>query len=599
LWGKSLTDVLMPSDLLTPIYASAAMRAIVSDTARVQRMLDFEAALARAEAAVGVITASGAGEIVEACKAERYDIATLAEASAAPGNLAIPLVEALTFEVAKRSKAAAGFVHWGATSQDIIDTALVLELRAAIDALLVDLDAAVKGFTALAGRHRRTLGVARTLMQHALPMPFGLRLAGYGAALARSRERLIRLRRDALVLQFGGAAGTLAALGERGYAVSERLAALLDLQLPDAPWHSHRDRLAEVAAAFAILTGTCGKIARDVALLMQAEVGEAFEPAVPGRGGSSTLPHKRNPVGATIALSAATIAPNLVATILAAQVQEQERAVGGWQAEWMTFPTLALVTSGALQAVVDIAEGLEIDVERVRANLELSGGQIMAEAVSFALAEKIGKADAHRIVQDLSQRAMKERRTLKDMVLSDLRVKAQFSVTEVEKLFIPLTYQGSAQTFIDRLVVGSQRGARRPEPSRPLEPKLPAAPQLQTITEIGVAVADLPKYAPPPTPLHEEIRQEPPAAPVVASEPALSEAAPEMPPASEAEPPPAAARTDDMPTATGAATVAAALAPPPPPAPPPPDEDAPGALMDVLSRADAEAAEAEAKRKPT
>ena len=244
-------------------------------------------------------------------------------------------------------------------------------------------------------------------MQQALPMPFGLKLAGYAAALARSRDRLARLRREALALQFGGAAGTLAALGEHGFGVAERLAALLDLQLPDAPWHSHRDRLAEVAAAFAILAGTCGKIARDVALMMQIEVGEAFEPEAPGRGVSSTLPHQRNPSGAAAALSAATVAPNLVATILAAQVQEHERGLGGWQTEWLTFPALALVTSGALDAVVRVAEGLEIDVERLRANLELSGGQIMTEAIAFALAEKMGRSEAQRLVQELSQRAGK------------------------------------------------------------------------------------------------------------------------------------------------------------------------------------------------
>ena len=220
---------------------------------------------------------------------------------------------------------------------------------------IADLDRAIAGFTTLAARHRRTATVARTWMQHAVPMPFGLKLAGYAAALARSRERLQRLRREALVLQFGGAAGTLAALGDRGLEVAERLAALLDLPLPEAPWHSHRDRLAEVASAFAILTGTCGKIARDVSLLMQTEVAEAFEPAAPGRGGSSTMPHKRNPTAAATALAAATIAPNLLATICAAQVQEHERALGGWQAEWPTFPALALVTSGALDAIVDIA----------------------------------------------------------------------------------------------------------------------------------------------------------------------------------------------------------------------------------------------------
>jgi 3-carboxy-cis,cis-muconate cycloisomerase len=559
----------MPSELLTPIYASPAVRAILSDQARVQRMLDFEAALARAEAAVGVITASAAGEIGDACEAERYDLAVLAQETVGRGNIAIPVVEALTAEVAKRNKVAAGFVHWGATSQDVIDTALVLELRAVIDALLIDLDAAVKGFTALAGRHRRTLGVARTLMQHALPMPFGLRLAGYGAALARSRERLIRLRKDALALQFGGSAGTLAVIGEHGIGVAERLAALLDLPLPDAPWHAQRDRLAEVAAAFAILTGTCGKIARDVALLMQTEVAEAFEPIAPGPGdSSSTLPHKRNPLGSTIALSAATIAPNLVATILAAQVQEQERAAGAWQAEWMTFPALALVTSGALQAIVDIAVGLEIDIERVRVNLDLTGGQIMAEAVSFALAEKIGKADAHSIVQELSRRATKEKRSLKDMVLSDSRVRSQFSSTEIEKLFIPLTYQGSAQTFIDRLVMAAQRGARRPEPSRSSEAKLPIAPQLQSITEIGVAVADLPKYS----------AQAQPATMTDGEQAHTTQTnRPELEPAS-----PQARSSEPEPSPVPAA-----------------GEDAPGALMDVLSRADAEIAAGQAKRKST
>ena len=493
-----MTDASMSSQLMTPLYASAAMRAIMSDRARFQRMLDFEAALARAEASLGVIPARAAAVIAEACDAANFDIAALVEARAPSDNIAVAMVSALTKAVASHDSEAAGFVHWGATSQDVIDTALVLELRAAIDALLVDLDAAIKGFTTLAGRHRRTLAVARTLMQHALPMPFGLKLAGYAAALARSRERLMRLRRDAMALQFGGGAGTLAALGEHGMGVAERLAALLDLQLPDAPWHTHRDRLAEVAACLGILAGTCGKIARDVTLMMQSEVGEAFEPAEPGRGGSSTLPHKRNPVGAAAALSAATVAPNLVATMLAAQVQEHERAPGGWHTDWITLPTLALVTSGALAAVVESAEGLEIDIERLRANLELTGGQIMAEAVSFALAEKMGRAEAHALVRELSRRADKEKLPFKDVLLRDLRVKSHLGVLEIERLFIPLTYQGSAQTFIDRLVVTSQmRTPRRPDvraetrpqtpaqippQAKPADTKLPVAPQLSSVS---------------------------------------------------------------------------------------------------------------------
>jgi 3-carboxy-cis,cis-muconate cycloisomerase len=266
-----------------------------------------------------------------------------------------------------------------------------------------------------------------------------------------------------LVRRFGGASGTLAALGDRGIEVSERLAALLDLPLPDAPWHSHRDRLAEVAAALAILTGTCGKIARDVSLLMQTDVAEAFEQAAPGRGGSSTMPHKRNPTAAAVALAAATMAPNLAATILAAGVQEHERAMGGWQAEWPTFPALALVTSGALAAIVDIAQGLEVDAERMRKNLATSHGLIMAEAVTFALAGKIGKPEARRIVEDAVRKAIAGKRELQDVLGEEDRVKAHFTPPELTKLFDPILYQGASQMFIDR-IIGSPalRLAKRP-----------------------------------------------------------------------------------------------------------------------------------------
>jgi 3-carboxy-cis,cis-muconate cycloisomerase len=434
------------------MISSASMRDVLHDRARLQRLLDFEVALARAEAALGIVPALAIDEIAKAARAELYDLATLGQEAVISGNIAIPLIQALTAEVSKADPAAARYVHWGATSQDVIDTALVLDLKAAVDALLTDLNRAIDAFTALAGRHRRTATVGRTWLQHALPMPFGLKLAGYAAALARSRDRLRRLRREALVLQFGGAVGTLAALDDRGLDVAERLAALLDLPLPDAPWHSHRDRLAEVASALAILTGTCGKIARDVSLLMQTDVGEAFEPAAPGRGGSSTMPHKRNPTAAATALAAATIAPNLMATILAAQVQEHERGLGSWQAEWPTFPALALTTSGALSAIVDIAEGLEIDSERMRANLDATRGLIMAEAVAFALAAKIGKQEAHRIVEEASRKASATKRDLQEVLGEDDQVKLSLSIGELAKLFEPMAYQGAAQTFIDRIV---------------------------------------------------------------------------------------------------------------------------------------------------
>ena len=373
------------SPLLAPMLSSAAMRAVCDDRSTLQNMLDFEAALTRAEAAADVIPASAVGPIAAACKADSFDMAALAEAATRSGNLAIPLVKALTANVGKADTEAARYVHWGATSQDVIDTATMLTLRAGIDAMEADLSRAIKGFAALARSHRNTAMVARTWLQHALPMPFGLKAAEYASSLARARCRLRRLRREGRALQFGGAAGTLAALGDKGLAVAERLARELDLPLPEAPWHTHRDRIAEAASCFAILAGSCGKIARDVSLMMQTDVAEAFEPAGEGRGGSSTMPHKRNPVAAASALGAATMAPQLAATIFAAQVQDHERSAGPWHAEWPTLPQLMLVASGALAAIVDIAEGLDVDAARMRSNLDATHGLIMAEAVTFAL----------------------------------------------------------------------------------------------------------------------------------------------------------------------------------------------------------------------
>ena len=428
------------------------MRAACDDAATLKHMLDFEAALARAEADAGVIPTKVAGPIAAACKVASFDLAALAEAATRSGNLAIPLVKALTAQVAESDAEAARYVHWGATSQDVIDTALMLTLRKAIDVLLIDLGRAITGFAALARNHRSTMVVARTWLQHALPMPFGLKLAEYAAALHRSRQRLTRLRAQTLALQLGGAAGTLAALGDKGLLVAEKLAAELKLPLPDAPWHTHRDRIAEAASVLAIIAGSCGKIARDISLLMQTDVGEAFEPTLEGRGGSSTMPHKRNPVAAASALAAATMAPNLAATIFAAQVQEHERSAGPWHAEWPTLPTLLLVTSGALAAIVDLAEGLEVDVARMRANLEATGGLIMAEAIAFALAEKIGKAEAHHLLELLTRKAVAENKHLRDVLAADPNVKAHLSGDKIAKLLEPITYQGTSQALIDRLL---------------------------------------------------------------------------------------------------------------------------------------------------
>jgi 3-carboxy-cis,cis-muconate cycloisomerase len=460
-----MSSVLTPSSLLTPLISSAAMRAIVDDRAHLQRMLDFEAALARAEAAVAAIPAGCVGPIDAACKADRYDLAAIGDRAVRAGDIATAVIAALTDEVARIDAEAGRYVHWGATAQDLIDSALMLELRAGIDALIADLNLAIDGFADIAGRHRRTAVVARTSLQHALPMPLGLKLAGYAAALARSRERLRRLRKEAVVLQFGGPSGTLAALGENGLAVTDRLAALLDLPAPDAPWHTHSDRLAEIAAGLAILTGTCGKIARDIALLMQTEIGEAHEAPRAAPNEATGLPRPRNPHLASAAITAATMAPNLLATIVAGQVQEHERALGGWQAQWHAVPALLLVTSGALAAIVALAQGLAIDPERMRSNLDVAQGLIMVDAVSTTLGAKVGHHEATMIVEDASKQAIASKRHLNNVLAEDPRVTAHMTPGELARLFELMGYQGVAQIYIDRLIgsLGS-RAPKRPTP---------------------------------------------------------------------------------------------------------------------------------------
>jgi 3-carboxy-cis,cis-muconate cycloisomerase len=444
----------LSSSLTTSLASTAAMRALVAERARIQRILDFEVALARAQASVGVVPALATDKIAEAARAERYDLAVLATDLGA-GSVAAALLNMLRSEVARIDPEAARVVGFGASDQDALDTALALELREAIDLLTNDLNRAIDGFTQLAGRHRRTAAVGRVGLQQALPIPFGLKVAGYAAALARSRERLRRLRREALVLQFGGFGGTLAALGESGLKVSERLAALIDLPLPEAPFHGHSDRLAEVAGALAVLAGTCGKIARDVALLGQTEIAEATDVAGSGATG-------RRRLATAAAISAATLAPGLLAAIMAGQMQEHEGAVGGSQAQWQALPALLLATAGALGAVADIAQRLDVDAQRMRDNLDQTQGLIMAEAVTTALAAKIGREQATRIIDEAGRKALAERRHLSIILGEDPRVTSHMTPGELARVFELLSYQGIAQTFLDRIVGSLSRSARRP-----------------------------------------------------------------------------------------------------------------------------------------
>jgi len=439
--------------LLDELFRSQAVEHVLADDSLLLRMLQVEAALAHAEAEVGLIPPEAAQQIESCCKVEILDRKSLSEGAQSSGNLAIPLVKQLTRAVLDKDAEAAKFVHWGATSQDIIDTAVVLQTREALSLILADVQRANSALRVLSERHRNTIMPGRTWMQHALPVTFGLKTANWLSALHRASVRLTQVQQQVSVLQFGSAAGTLAAFGSDGAEVAERMAARLGLAVPPTPWHSDRERIAEVATALAILSGTMGKIARDIALMTQTEVEELSEPHVEGRGGSSTMPQKQNPVLCATILANATRVPGLVSTVLAAMIQEHERGLGGWQAEWETIPEILGLTGGTAERMAELLSGLEVHADRMRANIDISHGLIFAEAVSTALSKNIGKSAAHSIVEAAAKQARERGEHLADVLKATAEVSKHLSAAEIDELFDPQKYLGSTQTFIDRVLV--------------------------------------------------------------------------------------------------------------------------------------------------
>jgi len=379
--------------------ASARESEAFSDTATLRHMLRFEAALAHAAAAAGLITKKHAAVIEAACDAGLYDPGPLAEAARRTATLTVPLVKALTAEVRKRNADAAAYVHWGATSQDVIDTAMVLQLGEALPPLLKDLRKIVDAFARLAKKHRTTAMLGRTLLQPATPLALGQKIAGWASDIDRARRRLEESFAETQILQFGGASGSLSALGGKAEPVMKVLAKQLELKLPPAPWFTQRVRVAALAQDAALVVGALGKAARDISLMMQVEIGEASEPSGAGRGGSSTMPHKRNPVGAAIVLAAAQRAPMMAAVIASALPQEHERALGGWQAEWPTLAALIACLGSAVEAMAEVAPGLAIDLDAIQANMDATEAAVFAERATFLLAGKMGKDKAAAIVE--------------------------------------------------------------------------------------------------------------------------------------------------------------------------------------------------------
>lgn len=429
----------MSSPVFEVFLSTPEMLAVFGEDAFVQAMMDFEAELARAQADEGVIPASAASAIAGVCRAELYDVPAIVEASGRAGSLAIPLINTLTETVALFDPQAAGYVHWGSTSQDVIDTAMVLSARRALALIDRDLSALIAALLALAQAHGDAPLLGRTLLQPAQVISFGFKLLGWVAPLVRSQQRLRAAGSAALQLQLGGAVGTLAVMGDKAGAVARRMAAALQLRLPPGAWHTQRDEAMALACELGVLTGTLGKIARDISLMAQGEIRELAEPSDDGRGGSSSMPHKRNPAASMIALSAALRAPHRVAAMLSAMAQEHERGLGNWQAELAEAAGLYLSVHGALKALADAAGGLEVDRRRMQGNIDALQGQVFTESLAALFASRMGKGRAHSLTQRLWREAAASGRHLREVTLGALAtdpvLRGQFDASQVASLF--------------------------------------------------------------------------------------------------------------------------------------------------------------------
>ena len=421
-----------------------------SDASLLSAMARFEAGLARASVRSGIVPAAAAAVITSVAMRAEFDAATLASAARRAGTLAIPFVRRLTEQVAAVSPEAARYVHFGATSQDAIDTGVALCLVPASECVLSLSGRLGDAAVVLVRRHARTPMAARTLLQLAVPVPFGWKVAVWLSMLSRSHARFRDAAREARVLQFGGAGGTLSAFGTQGDAIAEALAAELGLSRLTVTWHSARDGFARLGAEAAILGGVAGKIARDVSLLMQPEVGEVAEPAGEGRGGSSSMPHKRNPVGCLAALEAAQRAPGLAATLLAQLAPEHERGIGQWQGQWFTLRDLLCSTASALGAMGDVLEGLQVDSAAMRANLERSRGLVYSENVSVHLSRTLGKQAAHALTEKLCEAVLREGKTLIEVVRADAQASGAIDAREIAGLFEPENCFGASAQMIER-----------------------------------------------------------------------------------------------------------------------------------------------------
>jgi 3-carboxy-cis,cis-muconate cycloisomerase len=443
------------SAIFRDIFGTEAMRQVWSDENRVQKYLDFEAALARAQARLGIIPKEACEEIVKHCNVAEFDFAKLKQQTERIGYPVLPVVAQL---VDLCEGALGEWCHWGATTQDITDTATIMQIRESLDLIEKDIDGISAALADLAKKHRDTVMAGRSNLQQAVPITFGYKCATYLAAFDRHKQRLKELRERVLVFEFGGAAGTLSSLGKDGLRTQVELAKELKLKQPEIAWHTVHDRIAEVGCFLGLVTGTCGKIAFDVKLMMQTEVEEVFEPFHEGRGSSSTMPQKRNPISSVYITAQTGTVRSLVVALLNAMEQDHERATGQWEIEWIVLPDIFTIAAGCLSQTRFLVSGLQVNEKKMRENLDITKGLIVSEAVMMGLGPYLGRQYAHDLVYDICRKVVATGRPLVDLLAENEEISKHMSKAELAKLCDPANYLGQAGEMVDRVLELRQKG---------------------------------------------------------------------------------------------------------------------------------------------
>jgi 3-carboxy-cis,cis-muconate cycloisomerase len=444
-----MPSTILDSEVFRDIFATPAMRQVWSDENRVQKYLDFEAALAKAQGKLGIIPKEAAAEIVKHCDGKLIDMAKLKQATERIGYPVLPVVQQL---VALCKDGLGEWSHWGATTQDITDTATVLQIAEALDIIEQDVGAICNALAGLAKKYRDTPMAGRSNLQQAVPITFGYKMATLLAGFERHKQRLKELRPRVLVGEFGGAAGTLSSLGKDGLRVQDELMKELKLGQPAISWHTVRDTIAEVGCFLGLVTGSCGKIAFDVKLLMQTEIEEVYEPFHQGRGSSSTMPQKRNPISSVYITAQTAMVKQLVAALLEAMVEDHERSTGPWEIEWIALPEIFMLSAGALAQTRFVLEDLQVNETKMRDNLDITKGLIMSEAVMMGLGAAMGRNRAHDVVYDICREVAKTGKPLVELLAADKEISKHADRKTLEKLVDPANYLGVAGEMVDRVL---------------------------------------------------------------------------------------------------------------------------------------------------